>query len=520
MSPSLKATTAMVRAGLAGLLAAVLAACTMSAAQTPSPSPTIDSVSNAVGQLDGIVADVMTRTGVPGLAVAVVHDDKVLLTKGYGIREVGTNAPVGADTVFQIASDSKPISASVVAAAIGKGYATWDDPVVTHLPWFGLSDEWVTEHATIGDLFSMRSGLPGGIGDALEVIGYDREQVLRRLAAAELGPFRSQYAYANFSLTAGAQAVAAAAGKPWEQLAQELVFAPLGMTSTSASEADFRSREDRAALHVRVDGTWEARYQRHPDPQAPAGGVSSSANDLARWMQMMLADGSFEGQQIAPAEALAQAGAPQIRSSAVTTPAAVPYAYRYGMNVHVDAAGQVVLGHSGAFSAGTSSTLRLVPAQHLGISVIANGLIGASEAVADAFLEATRIGAPQTDTLAKWQPVFEHIYAEKPEWSEQAKPASPRPARGDDAYLGRFTNAFYGTVEVKRTAGGLVALLGPKQILMPLEHWAGDLFLGSPEIGDWPQQVPVTFSGRDAAGSATKLNLAMSDPSVDDLHRI
>lgn len=90
----------MVRAGLAGLLAAVLAACTMSAAQTPSPSPTIDSVSNAVGQLDGIVADVMTRTGVPGLAVAVVHDGKVLLTKGYGIREVGTNAPVGADTVF------------------------------------------------------------------------------------------------------------------------------------------------------------------------------------------------------------------------------------------------------------------------------------------------------------------------------------------------------------------------------------------------------------------------------------
>lgn len=511
--------TKLIRAGVAALLAVALAGCTTNATIAGTAPGSADQVSAAVSQLDAIVAEVMKRTGIPGLAVSVVHEDKVVYAKGFGVREAGSDAPVSADTVFQIASNSKPISSSVVSAAVGKGIVRWDDPVVTHLPWFQLTDAWVTKQVTIGDLFAMRSGLPGRIGDVLETIGYDREQILRRLAAAPLGNFRDQYAYANFSLTAGAEAVAEAAGKPWEQLAKELVFDPLGMTSTSASESDFRKHENRASLHVKVDGTWKALYQRHPDAQSPAGGVSSTANDLANWMQMMLADGSFRGQQIAPADALAQASAPQIRASAVTAPADQPNFYGYGQIVQINSAGEVVLNHSGAFSAGASSTLRLVPSRKLGIFVVANGLIGAPEAIAEAFLEAVQFGSPKSDTLATWQPRLESVYAEDPAYAESAKPANPQPARPDAAYLGSFANDFYGTVEIKAVAGGLVALLGPKQIAMPLEHWDGDQFVGSPDTGDWPFRVPATFSGKDAKGKATTLNLPLSDAAVNDLRR-
>ena len=113
-----------------------------------------------------------------------------------------------------------------------------------------------------------------------------------------LDPFRISYAYTNFGLTAGAEAVAVSAGKSWEDLADEVLFDPLGMASTSFRFADYEARPDRAVGHIHVDGRYEPRYVRDADPEAPAGGVSSSVNDMTRWLAMVLADGSHEGKQI------------------------------------------------------------------------------------------------------------------------------------------------------------------------------------------------------------------------------
>lgn len=474
----------------------------------------------AVAQLDGIVEDVMERTGVPGLAVSVVHDDAVVYAKGFGVREAGTDTPVSADTVFQIASNSKPISSSVVAAAVGRGLVTWDDPVHQHLPWFELSDPWVSEHVTIGDLFAMRSGLPGAAGDSLELMGYDRGEILRRLKMLPLAPFRTSHNYANFSLTAGAEAVATASGTSWEALAQEVLFEPLGMASTSALEADFRSREDSAALHVQVDGTWQALYQRHPDAQAPAGGVSSTVNDLARWMRMLLANGMFEGEQIAPAEALAAASTPQVRTSPTGDPAQRPAFYGYGQTIQIDDAAQVVLSHSGAFTNGASSALRLVPEQQLGIVVLANGFIGATEAVADAFLEAVQHGSPQTDTLELWQELVEGMLASDPALATDAKPASPAPARSLEAYAGRYANEFYGTVEVVLAGDALKVILGPSRLEILLEHWTGDQFVGVAAWNDLPQRLPIAFEGDGGTGRPTTLTLPLDSADVSVLERV
>ncbi|PRC47071.1 serine hydrolase, partial [Mycobacterium sp. ITM-2017-0098] len=206
----------------------------------PLPENAVD---NAVAALDGMIEDLMSKSGVPGMAVAVVHGGKTVYAKGFGVKNNTlsdeSHNRVDPDTVFQLASLSKPISATVVATLVGQNQVSWDTPIVSKLPWFELSDPAVTQMATVGDMFSHRSGLPDHAGDRLEDLGYDRRQVLERLRLLPLDPFRISYAYTNFGLTSGAEAVAANAGKSWEDLAAETLFRPLGMNATSYQFSDY-----------------------------------------------------------------------------------------------------------------------------------------------------------------------------------------------------------------------------------------------------------------------------------------
>lgn len=152
-----------------------------------------DAVGKAVARLDGLAADLMSSSGIPGMAVAVVHGGKTIYAKGFGVRDTRTGK-VDADTVFQLASLSKPVAApwwhiELVPVPIG-----WDTPVTGKLPWFALSDPAVTRMLTVGDLFAHRSGLPDHAGDLLEDLGYDRRTVLERMRLLPLAPFRDSYA--------------------------------------------------------------------------------------------------------------------------------------------------------------------------------------------------------------------------------------------------------------------------------------------------------------------------------------
>ena len=183
----------------------------------------------AVAKLDMIIDGVLSKTGVPGLAAAVVHDGKLRYAKGFGVRDVDKQARVDPGTVFHLASVSKPLSSTVVAGAVGKGVVKWTDPIVPHLPSFALADPYVTAHVTYADLFSHVSGLPDHAGDLLEDLGYDQAYILSRLRLEPLDPFRAEYAYTNFGLTAAAEAAAAAAGRSWPDLADDILFGPVGM---------------------------------------------------------------------------------------------------------------------------------------------------------------------------------------------------------------------------------------------------------------------------------------------------
>ncbi|RIJ03761.1 serine hydrolase [Achromobacter sp. K91] len=453
-----------------------------------APNPPADAVAipagskeRALRELPQIIADIMQRSGVPGMAVAVVIDGKTVLAQGYGTREAGKQAPVDAQTVFQIASISKSLSATVAAIEVSKGRAAWDDPVSRYLPDFKLSNAYVSERATIGDFFAHRSGLPGTAGDDLEDLGFSRDDVIARLRLLPLDAFRTSYHYANFSTTIGAQAVAKAAGRPWEQLADEQLFKPLGMKSTSYRYGDFEARGNRAVLHAYQNGRFVPTGQRDADQQAPAGGVSSTVVDLAEWLKLLLADGQYQGKTLIAPGALLPALSPQAYSARAHDLDSRSGFYGYGFNVNTELGGRPSMGHSGAFLMGTGTTFRIVPSAGIGIVVLTNGApVGAAESVAASFTDTALYGKPTRDWFAAYNGAMKAFFEPQADLSGQADPAKPVASKALSQYTGRFDNPYYGPAEIQEANGALTLVLGPKGMRFPLRHWDGDTYAFSP----------------------------------------
>jgi CubicO group peptidase (beta-lactamase class C family) len=479
-------------------------------AGVPIPDGQID---RAVGQLDALAQGILERSGVPGLAVAVVHKGKTVYAKGFGVRKIGEPAPVDADTVFQIASVSKSLGATVVAHQVGAGVVKWNTPLVTYLPWFELNDPWITKHVTIGDMYSHRSGLPDHAGDDLEDLGYDRRQILQRLRFAPLHAFRNDYAYTNFGLTAAAEAVAAASGKDWAALSDEVLYSPLGMTSTSSRYADYAARDNRAFIHVRTASGFEPKYQRQPDAQSPAGGVSSNVRDLARWMAMVLDGGSYQGREIVARDALLPAITPQMVSSRAYASDARAGFYGYGFGVSVQPSGRVTLSHSGGFSLGAGTNYVLIPSADVGIVVLTNGSAGgAAETLGMEFADLVQYGKVMRDWFADYARLLAPTNA--PFGTRVGKPApiASAPALDLAAYAGSYANDYYGDAVVVQQGGGLMLKIGPAPMMFAFTHLDGNLFTFIPHSENASEgSISTATFAADASGKVTRLTIELFD---------
>src|SRR6202789_2647773 len=295
-------------------IAAFLVCCTpLFCLAQQKPDITADRVNEALAQLDPYVQANLAKTKVPGVAVAVIYNDQVVFLRGYGVRKVGEPEQIDPDTVFELASVSKPLASTVLASLVGQGKISWDDKIADLEPGFQLSSAATTREVAIRDFLSHRSGLATESGDILESLGYSRPQILYRMRYLPLpGEFRKTYAYSNFGYTTAAIAAATKVGKPWETIAEEQLYSPLGMTSTSSRFSDYENRPNKAALHIFVNGEPVNRFVREADAEAPAGGVSSSARDLAEWVRLQLGQGKWNGKQIVDASALAETHKKQI----------------------------------------------------------------------------------------------------------------------------------------------------------------------------------------------------------------
>ena len=422
--------------------------------------------------LDAIANEIIIKSSVPGMAVAVVRGGRTVYSKGFGIRKIGETQAVDADTVFQIASISKSLAASVVAHEVGMGNVNWDTPIVAHLPWFKLMDPWVRQHVTIADMFSHRSGLTEHAGDDLEDLGSDRRAVLERLRLLPLHGFRNTYAYTNFGLTSAAEAVAAASGKDWESLSEDVLYKPLGMAATSSRFADFEKRSNRAFGHIKVGDGFIPKYQRLPDPQSPAGGVSSSANDIARWMALVLQNGKYEGRQIIKSDALRPAMTAQIISTPSFAVDARPSFYGYGFGVGITPAGRMMINHSGAFALGAGTHYAMLPSAGVGIVVLTNAApAGSAEALGASFMDLVQFGMVTRDWFAAYKAVMAGLTAPAGNLAGKSPPPNPAPAANLSSYVGIYASPYYGTAEILFTKDRLELRIGPLGTLYGLTHW-------------------------------------------------
>jgi CubicO group peptidase (beta-lactamase class C family) len=465
-----------------------------------SHDATPEKVAAAIGEFEKLVESTLASTGIPGIAVAIVYRDQVVELKGFGVREVGKPEPIDADTVFQLASVSKPLSSTVLAGLVGDKVISWDDRIVDLDSTFALSDPYVTANVTLRDMYSHRSGLPDYAGDLLEDMGYSRDEILHRLRLVPLVDegFRGKYAYTNFGLTEAAVAAAKAdGGKQWEDLAKERLYDPLGMTETSSRYEDFLNASDRALGHVKIDGAWVAKFQRDPSTESPAGGASSSVKDLAQWVRLQLGNGTVAGTVIVDETALAETHLPLIISSKPAPPATDRTGfYGLGWNVNYDADGRVRWAHSGAFAQGAGTNVNLLPADQLGIVVLTNAApIGVAEALGQSFLDLATTGAVQQDWVRLYQELFaqlfEHFHHQVADYS--TPPPQPSPALANSAYVGTYDNDYFGPIKIVENDGGLVMLQGPNETSFPLRHWDRDTWLYDPIGESAPGTSGVTF---------------------------
>lgn len=419
------------------------------------------------------------RSGVPGMALAVVQDDRVVLELVLGTREAGRELPVTRDTVFQLASVSKGFAAALVAALVGDGTVGWDDAIIEHYPGFRLMDGAATLALSLRDGLAQRAGLYHHAGDELEAFGYGRAEIVRRLRfLPPEAPFRTTFAYQNYVLTAAADAAARAAGMPFEELIEARLFRPLGMATASARHADFAARLDRAVPHRRAAPG--AALQPGPaldaDQSAPAAGLSASLADIEAWLRFQLAQGRFGGRTVVDPEALAETQRPQTLIGLQPPPGPAVF---YGLGWFVLRYPELTaLFHDGAFEEGANTIVTLIPERGIGMAVLTNALpVGLATVLSDRLIDTVRGSGDGGDGFDAVHAAVEAAIAEAFTPAAPPAPAGAGPMGPLDRYAGSYENPYYGRIAVAASEGGLAMRLGRAASLRRLRPHDGDVLV-------------------------------------------
>jgi CubicO group peptidase (beta-lactamase class C family) len=441
-----------------------------SVSRAAEPDPSVESrVQAAIPEIEAYIADGMKAFDVPGLAIGIVANDKLIYAKGFGVRSKSGGQLVNSRTVFQIGSTTKAFLAATIAIMVDRGKLHWNDRVVDLDPGFQLKDPWVTREFRVHDLLAQRSGLPPYANDALGILGLDRDALIRSLRYVEpVSSFRSTFAYTNIThILAGRIEAKAMGASDWNAVLQQELLEPLGMKDSSYTAAAIEAAPDHATgYRWTPQGTVEAPFsQIFPYDFDGAGDLNSSVEDAAHWVRLQLGNGAFEGRRIVSAENLAVTRTPKVGISEKA-------AYAMGWVILQTANGAVVWHNGGTSSFG--AFIGLVPDRNAGVIVFTNETnVGFPDAVG--LWTADRIlNNPETDYGAKALKTATHNY----EAAEKlfAAPASPRPFPRLAPLAGDFVNAGIGKAAVALDGNVLVMTLQATGARLKLTPWDGDIF--------------------------------------------
>jgi CubicO group peptidase (beta-lactamase class C family) len=419
---------------------------------------------------------------VPGVGIAIVKGDKVVLAKGYGVRKLGDPTPVDERTIFAIGSSSKAFTAAALAMLVDEGKIKWDDPVTKHLPGFELYDAYASKEMTVRDLLCHRSGLDRG-----DLMWYgsefSRDEIIRR--ARHLKPswsFRSQFGYQNIMYLTAGQIIPAVTGKSWDDFIKDRFFKPLGMSASSTSVNDLKSSGNLATPHGKIDEKVVAIPWRNIDNIAPAGSINSNVAEMTAWVRLQLADGEFAGKRL-----LSSGAIKEMQKSHTIVPYDPPWSLlfpeahfvTYGLGwLLSDYRGRKVVEHGGNID-GMSALVAFVPEEKLGLVVLTN--MNGSELrtalklrIIDAFMggEAKDWSASHLKTMKSFE--AQGKAAEKKRNDERVKDTKPSLAL--DKYAGTYQDEMYGDVKVEQDESGKLLVRYGAAFMGDLEHWHYDTF--------------------------------------------
>lgn len=416
---------------------------------------------------------------IPGMAVGIVKDGKVIYTKGFGEKRLGSGERVDANTIFSIASVSKNITAAALGILVDEGKINWDDKITTHIPWFQLKDPWVTQEMTIRDALTHRVGLGRILGNRLQFMtDSPGDSILFYMRYMELEkPFRSAFVYNNVMYSLAGQIIEYADGRTWDAFLKERLFAPLEMHSSTTSITGLRNSDNQAYPYQEIEGKVVSIQRRNWDNAGPAGGVNASVNDLNNWMLMQLGvPGTYNGKAIISAQQMNEIHKPQmVRPQANAMDAQGSYGFGWTIT---DYKGKRVLTHGGATD-GFNSAMYLMPELDLGIIVVGNNFNNLGNAVAYQVMDAF-LGNNDVDWNKHYLKGYKRTYeraTEERNKIHQARVKNTTPRLDLEAYVGAYKSAGYGKVEVKKDGQNLVLhFWNTDGLEAKLEHWHYDTF--------------------------------------------
>jgi CubicO group peptidase (beta-lactamase class C family) len=474
-----------------------------------------------------------TAVGVPGMALAIVENGQVTFAQGFGVRALGEPARVDADTIFPTGSTGKAFTVADLAILVDQGRIGWDDRVTDRLAGFEMYDPWVTREITIRDLLVHRSGLGLGEGDLLFVprTNLSRAESVRRLRYLKPATsFRYGFAYDNVLYMVAGQLIEAVTGQTWEKFTAEQVLKPAGMLHSTADEPARFATADRAYPHARMDGGLRgAGTQERLDERdelgrngAPAGGLTVSANDMARWLMIQLDHGELPGHsgRLFSEDAHRQMWKPMVLQPVPELPEALkatqPMFNTYALGWDVsDYAGTKIVWHGGAVF-GFLTAVVLIPDKRVGFSIEINCEDG--EIIRGLMYELLDhyLGRPHVDWVARYrtlkqQRITEALAALK---TAAASPAAVGPSLPLTGYAGTYSDPWYGNIEIAPKDGKLtIDFKSTPRMTGTLEHYQYDTFVA--RLDDRSIEPPyVTFS-LNADGKVDRVTMKPVSPVAD-----
>ena len=505
---------------LSPVLLAFALASPLAAQKAPKP------VTAPPKDLDAFVEQAMREFGVPGLALAIVKDGKVVLARGYGVKTIGTTDKVDAQTQFGIASNTKVFTAVALGMLVEQGKLQWDKPVIDYLPSFAMYDPFVTRELSIRDLLVHRSGLGLGAGDLLwwPASTYDRKEIVRRLRYIKPATsFRTAYAYDNVLYSVAGEVIEAISGRTWEDFVQSEILARVGMTHSNVRHSDAGEAGNVATTHAMVEGTLKTVAPMVSDNTNPAGGINAGAEDIAKWLMVMADSGKLaDGSRLYSARTARQLWSIVTPMGTGTAPPHLaPLSTNfngYGLGLGLrDYRGVKVATHTGGLP-GYVSRVTTVPSARLGVAVLTNAESGAAFdaitwRIVDHFL-----GAAPFDWIGgfkRQRAIGDSIMASQRQEATASRDASSKPSLPLAKYAGTYRDVWYGDVEIADEGGKLAIRMKQSPGLVgDLEHWQYDTFIARWRDREMRADAYVTFQlGPD--GAVEQVKMAPESSEVD-----